>query len=247
MSKGKPPRPLRLLAALFEAQQHVGDALACTRSRNEPGWHYAGSDDVQRAARGALHASGLMVLPERTEIRQVGAQLVMSIVVSVHHMPSRQQIERSFEVDICERWGAASAARNGFALALQMLLNIPRRADEASPIPDREDLPRSTERVVLPAPVRPTMGTVEQIKLRCHELGLQLGKLVETTPRDWRAEAHVPLSGELSQRDLQDYATTLERLIWENTPGPDESGEHQRVPDVAPGDPEQEEGSLSTD
>lgn len=252
MTATRRKRPWRLLMALAEAQEAVGEALATSPSRNDPGWHYAGSDDVQRAARKVLSDHGLMVLPESTEVRQEGERQVVRIVVSVWHLPSRQCQERVFETQIDDRWGSTSSIRNLFALALQMLLNIARRPDELMPVMEPDGVPahlNAVDRVYqgtvrVPAPLRPKLGggDRELLKARVHERGLQLARLVSTSPREWRAEAGVPLDGELSMRELRSYETTLDRLIWENAPPADESGGHLRVPE-----PDDEREDTSTD
>ena len=160
------PRPLKLLAALMQAQQELLEVPASTSTRRVDGrveetTTYAGSEDTLRAARAALHRHGLMATPHHTTMRIAEhSKAVMTIGVHLLHLDSGQELLRTFDVEVSSQYGSNAAATSGYATALRLLLGLPRAPESTvvSALPQPESAeeilgePRATHRVVIPAP-----------------------------------------------------------------------------------------------
>lgn len=237
------PRPLKLLRALFEAQQEALEVPATTVTRDTDAHStressYAGSEDTLRTARGILHRAGLMpsLVSSRMRAAEGGGKAIVTIEVSLLHVESGQELLRSYEVDVSPVYGAPAATTTGYAMALRLLLCLPREQQTGhigAREPDPEP-PRVGERRVYPAKLDEAKvaervppvpepseldrtietGNREEVLAVCQDLQLQLADKRGAADIDvWKVQASVPIKTALSLPEAQRYADWLRREL----------------------------------
>lgn len=233
-------KQIKLMRALARAQRAaLGKRVPATAVREERKGstvrrtRYTSADDVVEFARGILLQQKLVVQLEKTEIAPPafeGAPAFVTIHVDIFHTASSEGITRTYQVEL-GAYGATGATCSGFAMALRLILLLPREAQSTQVELDDEELfdnelPRSTERVVFPAPMAAAAAAGktdaevrESAKAACFRIVNAVMSMDPTrTVQSLRADAKLPLDGDLTTLEWVRFEEHLEEMLREAGP-----------------------------
>lgn len=227
-----PARPRKLLAALMAAQAEAVEVPATSSTRRTDGHieettAYAASDDSLRVARRVLHQHGLMALPGGTKAK-IGehGKVLLTVVVTLVHVESGQELERTFEVSESTQYGSNAAALSAFATALRLLLCLP-RAPEATTVAAVEAGPPEP-----PTPTRVTHELPPEEPRPTHRVTFPAPRLAERVAERVHAEPPADVEQRIDDADAEELRALCQTLGTQLAERESTRSEHARDPEA---------------